>query len=94
MFWDVDKETFATYPLRSVEEAWNDLNAGLGYIANPGSTGSNLINVRKIYLAYYYSDNPSNFLQPIYVFEADRGFIAYVSAISKEWLEKTRSLPE
>ncbi|MBI3385016.1 hypothetical protein HY030_02380 [Candidatus Gottesmanbacteria bacterium] len=94
VYWGIDKETFATYPLRPVEEAWNDLNANLGYIANPGTTGSNLVNVRKIYLAYYYSDNPTNFLQPIYVFEADKGFIAYVSAISKEWLKEARNLPQ
>lgn len=93
VLWDIDKESFATYPLRSVEEAWNDLKNGLGYVANTGTSGSNLVNIRRIYLAYYYSDNPTSFLQPVYVFEADKGFAAYISAIAKDWLKPSASLP-
>jgi hypothetical protein len=93
VIWDIDKDTFATYPLKSIDEAWNDLKNGGAYISNQGTGGSNLINIRQIYLAYYYSDNPTSFLQPVYIFEGDKGFIAYVSAISKEWLKPAASLP-
>lgn len=90
-FWDIQKDNFATYPLRPVDEAWNDLISGSGYIANSGQPGTNLANIRKIYLAYYYSDNPTSFLQPLYVFEGDKGFVAAVTAIAKNWLKP--SLP-
>lgn len=93
VIWDIQKDTFATYPLRTVEEAWNDLKAGDAYVASLGVSGSNLVNVRQIYLAYYYSDNPTSFLQPVYIFEGDKGFIAYVSAVSRDWLKTTASLP-
>lgn len=92
--WNIDKETFATYPLRPVEEAWNDLNSGVGYIANLGSNNSNLVNIKRVYLAYFYSDNPTNFLQPLYVFEADKGFVAYVPALPNAWLKNAASPPQ
>ncbi len=84
--WQIEPETFATYPLRPVSEAWNDLNNGKGYLASLGTSGTNLINVKKIYLAYYYPYETMDFLEPIYVFEGEKGFFAYVPAISKTWL--------
>lgn len=84
--WQVEKETFATYPLRPVSDAWNDLTSANAYIASLGTSGSNLINIRKIYLAYYYPFEPLNFLEPVYVFEGDKGFYAYVLAVTKSWL--------
>lgn len=83
--WQVEKETFATYPLLPVSEAWNDLNNGKGYVATLGTSGTNLVNVRRIYLAYYYPFEPMQFLEPIYVFEGDKGFYAYVPAVAKNW---------
>lgn len=93
VLWDIDKENYATYPLRPLEEAWTDLQKGKGYIANQGTSATNLISVRKIYLAYYYPTNPMNFLEPVYVFEGDKGFVAYVPAVKKDWLEKVLPLP-
>lgn len=86
--WEIDKENYGTYPLRTAEQAWNDLRQGKGYIANIGTSGSNQINVKKIYLAYYYPNSPMNFLEPIYVFEGEKGFVAYVPAVLQDWLQK------
>ena len=92
--WNIDKENFATYPLRPIEEAWTDIQTGKGYIADPGTSGSNLAGVKKIYMAYYYPTKAMNFLEPLYVFEADKNFVAYVPAIAKNWLKKGPDLPD
>lgn len=73
---------FSTYPLKGVDKAWAELQQGAGYIAHPGA---NQVTVRKVSLAYYESGQPQEFLQPVYMFEGDGGFIAYVSAVSAEY---------
>ncbi len=70
---------FSTYPLKSVDQAWKELTGGNGYIAK--RSGENVI-VRKVTLGYYESNEPQEFLQPIFVFEGDNGFIGYVQAIT------------
>lgn len=77
-------EDFGTYPLKPVSNAWNELVAGGGFIAV--RTPENVIVIRRVYLAYFESNDPQQFLQPIYVFEGDQGFTAYVSAISNEYV--------
>lgn len=77
----------ATYPLKEVNQAWSQLAAGKGFIANLGSNPDGRAVVRKAYLAYYDSDQPQDFLQPIFVFEGDRGFFAYVPAVVDNWIE-------
>lgn len=73
---------FATYPLKSVGEAWEELTSGRGYIAK--RAGQN-VTVRRAYLAYYEANVPQDFLQPVFVFEGDAGFVAYVPAIKSEF---------
>ncbi len=81
---------FATYPLKTVDAAWNELQQGHGYIVK--KAGSQVV-VRKIYLAYYESDSPQRFIQPIYVFEGDGGFVAYVPAIDSGFVESAPVAP-
>jgi hypothetical protein len=75
---------FATYPLIGVEQAWAALQQGNGYIASQGPAN---VTIRKVTLAYYESDAPQEFLQPVYVFEGDGGFAAYTSALDPNYLE-------
>ena len=77
-------DNFSTYPLKSVDQAWNELQAGGGYVANP-SASSGQVAIRKAFLAYYESDTPQEFFQPVFVFEGDGGFVAYVPAVSAEY---------
>lgn len=83
----IDKENFHTYPLKSANTAWQELQGGGGFIANLGENQDEKITIRKIYLIYFESSEPQNFLQPIFVFEGDRNFIAYVGAIDPKWVE-------
>ncbi len=80
------EETFSTYPLKTSAQAWEELKAGEGFIANLGETETEIV-IRKIYLAYFENNSPQNYLQPIYVFENSNNFVAYVSAISSEWAD-------
>ncbi len=87
-FWPISFDDFATYPLKSSASAWQDLVDGYAYVANMGNnSGKDSIVIRKIYLSYYDSEEPQLYLQPIFVFEGDNNFVAYVPAISPDWLE-------
>jgi len=77
----IERQTFSAYPLKSSAQAWQELQAGQGYIANLGRNESKKIAIRRIYLAYFEPPTPQKFLQPIFVFEGDNDFYAYVAAV-------------
>lgn len=87
-YFPVEKNTFATYPLKDTPQSWNELKNGQGYIANLGENSDGKIVIRKAYLAYYDAQSYQPYLQPIFVFEGDKSFVAYVSAISPEWVQE------
>jgi len=62
------------------------VQAGEGYIAS----GQNLERavIRSVELAYFDDFEYQPFLQPIYVFKGDDNFLAYVSAIHPNYLER------
>ncbi|MBI2309748.1 hypothetical protein HYU89_02510 [Candidatus Collierbacteria bacterium] len=81
----IDKS--ATYPLRSSQTAWQQLQSGEGVIIQVvGGTAEAV--VRNVEMAYYDSFTPQEFFQPVYVFKGDNGFKAYVPAIDPKWLSK------
>lgn len=78
-YWEIDKDTKATYPIITVQEAWEMVTQGKAVITQvtpkqsnpfelyfPVSTEKILID--KIYLAYYETPKFQTYLQPIYVF--------------------------
>lgn len=84
-FWLIDQTNFATYPLKKVATAYEELQAGLGTIVVKPT--SSRVSITSVYLAYLLSEEYSPYLEPIYVFEGE-GFVAYVPAIPSEYLEK------
>jgi len=84
-YFPVDYDQEETYPLRSVSTAWNVLQSGEGYIANKGELDSTVI--RYVYLGYFNSFDYQPYLQPIYIFEGDKGFLGYVSAIDPKYIQ-------
>lgn len=86
-YYPLEQETFATYPLKTSQTAWQELQGGSGYIANLGENQAGEIIIRKVYLAYFDSDQPQNFLQPIFVFEGDNNFIGFVPAVDSKWTD-------
>ncbi len=85
-FWPIDYQTSATYGLKTSEEAWAELQTTKRYIARMPAGGGPAV-VRNVYLGYYDSFEPQTYLQPIFVFEGDNGFLAYVPAVAQPWTE-------
>jgi hypothetical protein len=83
-FWQIDTEHLGSYPLKTAAAAWEELKNGQGFIARLGQNNDRIV-IRKIYLAYFYPADYQSFIQPIFVFEGDRNFLAYVSAVTAEW---------
>lgn len=76
-----------TYPLRTVTSAWQIVQAGEAYVVNKGTDGTAII--RSVSLGYYDDPEEQDYMQPIYVFEGDNGFMAYVSAIDPRFYVPT-----
>lgn len=84
-YWPIDYDTVATYSLKTSAQAWQELQSGGGYILQLPKTP--LVTVRNVYLAYYDSVSPQTYMQPVFVFEGDGGFIAYVPAVNPAYVE-------
>ncbi len=77
-------DDFATYPLKSVETAWRELVSGGGFISR--RTAEKTVVVRKASLAYFEANEQQLFMQPVFVFEGDAGFVAYVQAVDPSYV--------
>lgn len=82
----IDYSERHTYPLRSVSSAWQMVQGGEAYVANKGTDST--ATVRRVLLGYYDDPEEQDYMQPIYVFEGDNGFLAYVSAIDPIWFQQ------
>lgn len=83
----IPTENYATYPIKTTDQAFNELKNGNAYIAYyTGSTNNIVIN--DVTLAYYVGTQPQDFLMPIYVFSGNDNFYAYVPAVTDEWISK------
>ncbi|MBU1117987.1 hypothetical protein KKD37_03425, partial [Patescibacteria group bacterium] len=80
---DTSAASASTYPIKTSEEAFSDLKSGDYWPASDIAKDS--VVIRKIYLAYFEPVNLTQFLQPVYVFEGDGGFVAYVRAITDKY---------
>lgn len=82
-YYPIDATTFATYPIKTTEVAFEDLKGGKGVVVIEPQKPQ--VSITSIYLGYFLSENYSPYLQPIFIFEGPQ-FIAYVSAISSEFI--------
>lgn len=76
----------STYPIKSAQEAFEELKLGSGYIARETNTQGSIA-IAKVYTAYYEGNDDSPYLLPIFVFEGNNGFLAFVEAVKAEWLQ-------
>jgi hypothetical protein len=87
-FFPADVEKYGTYPLINVQQAYAEFNSGNYYLASNDNADETVkVKIRKVYLAYFDPPTPVRFLMPIFVFEGDSNFKAYISAVSTEWVE-------
>lgn len=85
-YFPVDETQVATYPIKTGQKALEELNSGKYYPASYGTTQEgDSIKIRKIYLAYYDAGTYTEFYQPVYVFEGDKDFVAYIPAVTLDY---------
>ncbi len=71
-------DDFSDYPIKTAEEAFEELKNGNGYLYNP--TNKTDIQFTNVYLAYYLDKTTSEYVQPVVVFEG-ADVVAYISAV-------------
>lgn len=85
VFWSIDQNNFATYPIKSVVDAFSELKEGRGFVVIKPPFPQ--VSISSVYLAYLVSDVYTPYLQPIFVFEGE-GFAALTAAITDSYLSK------
>ncbi len=83
---NIDRQSYSTYPIKTAEEAVNDLKMGAYWPASDTTTSN--VSIKKMYLAYFEPISLTNYMQPVYVFVGDNNFIAYVPAVTDEWISE------
>jgi len=76
----------ATYPVKSAQQAFDDLKKGKAYIASYNGTGNQIL-INNVFLAYFIGDAQQQYLMPVIVFQGQDGFFAYVSAVMDNALQ-------
>lgn len=84
----IDETKFATYPIKSSLQAYEEMKAGKAFIASSTNADNSNVTIRRVYLANYDPGEAADFFQPIFVFEGDRGFVAYVPAVTSGYYEQ------
>ena len=74
-----------TYPIKTADKAFEELQQGKAFIASYEGEDKN-ISIKKISLGYYIEDERQLYLTPIYVFFGNDNFLAYITAVTDEWL--------
>lgn len=83
-YFPVDENQNATYPIKTAQDAWNELNSNSAYIASHNPSNKE-ITIRRVYLAYFDPGVPTDYFQPMIVFEGDGEFVAYVPAVTPDY---------
>lgn len=85
-YYSVDESQFSTYPIKTPAEAFAELQANQAYIAALGlNKDGDSLKIRRMYLAYFDPGSVTEFYQPVYVFEGDNGFTAYLPAVTSNY---------
>ncbi len=84
----VDMTTKGVYPIKTAQQALDELEKGEGYIVHKGNGVTQAV-IRRVYLAYYESPVYQPYVQPVVVFKGDDEFAAYVPAIINEWTNQS-----
>ncbi len=77
----------ATYPIKTANQAFEELKKGNGYVAAHNG-GDNHVLIKKAYVGLYYEGRIQKYLTPVIVFEGNNDFVAFVPAVTDEWIDK------
>jgi len=84
-FFEIDYSREPTYPIKSGDVVWEELKQDKAFIVN--WSGEKDIVIRRVFLAYFDSWEYPVYLQPVFVFQGDSDFIAYLPAVEDDWIE-------
>lgn len=85
-YFPVDSSQSSTYPIKTPEVAFSELQNSKAYIADiGGNKDGDTLKIRKISLAYFDPNGETQFYQPVYVFEGDNNFKAYLPAVTDQY---------
>jgi len=79
-FFEKSEEQVGNYLIKTGEEAWSELNSGLGFVV-AGTQGQKNIVIKSMELRYFDPDIYQNYLQPVYAFLGEGNFVGYVPAV-------------
>ncbi len=85
-FYEKSEEQIGIYPIITGKEAYAKLSTGSAILVSPASSGKKDIVIKKMFMGYFDPKEYQEYLQPVYVFLGDDGFVAYVPAVTDEWL--------
>jgi hypothetical protein len=85
-FFEKYEQEFGVYPLKTGDEAYQELISGRGLIV-VNNTQKKEITIKKMSLAYFDPDEYQKYLQPVYVFVGKDDFVAYVWAVRNDYLK-------
>lgn len=84
--YNLERFKFATYPLKGVSRAYEELKAGEGiFNTNPNSS---LYEITDVSLGYVESGKTSDYLEPVYIFAGRGETKAFISAVDDAWITK------
>ena len=82
-YFPIDGSQSSTYPIKTSQVAWEELQGGKGAFISPPQDSS--VTIRRVYLAYFDPADYHPFLQPVYVFEGDNNFTGFVPAVENDY---------
>lgn len=86
-YWPLDVRTNGIYKLKKSSDAYTELQSGNAFFVSQPQNQTQFT-ITNIYLAYFDSPEAQLFLQPVFVFEGDPNFVAYISAVAPPWIEE------
>lgn len=84
-------EQYSIYPLKTGQQALEELNRGEGFLiqTSAANSGKKRVGLTSNYPAYLVSSTYSPYILPVYVFIGEGNFVAYVSALAPQWVQNT-----
>ncbi|MDO8497068.1 MAG: hypothetical protein Q7S61_00795 [bacterium] len=83
-FYEKSEDRVGTYPVKTGDQAWQDLIAGNGIIIS--KEGVQDVVIKKMFFAYLDQGEYQQYLEPVYVFLGENNFVAYVPGITSTYL--------
>lgn len=84
--YNLERFTFATYPLKGVAKAYEELQNGQGVFNT--SPDLDTMEITSVGLGYVESSKTDGFLEPVYIFGTLGNLKAFVSAVDDSWISK------